>query len=157
MAVQLRHGNGPPSRDTMAERATIASSWLVRTIKKEDAMEIQDLLAHARDTMTVKQVFGEPYEKDGVTVIPVAAVGGGGGGGSGEQKGEGKGGGGGFGMSARPAGMYVIKGEDVKWIPAFDMNRVIMGGQIVAIIALLTLRTIVKTVARTKEQAAQSE
>jgi uncharacterized spore protein YtfJ len=120
-------------------------------------MDIQELLTQARDTMTVKQVFGEPYEKDGVTVIPVAAVGGGGGGGSGEQSGEGKGGGGGFGMSARPAGMYVIKGEDVKWIPAFDMNRVIMGGQIVAIIALLTLRTIVKTVARTKEQAAQSE
>jgi uncharacterized spore protein YtfJ len=106
--------------------------------------------------VTVKQVFGEPYEKGGVTVIPVAAVGGGGGG-TGEQKGESKGGGGGFGMSARPAGVYVIKGDEVRWIPAFDMNRVIMGGQIVAIIALLTLRTIVKTVARTKEQAAQSE
>src|SRR6185312_9380830 len=91
MAVQLRHGNGPLSRDTMAERANIASDRLVRTIK-ENGMDIQELLTHARDTMTVKQVFGEPYEKDGVTVIPVAAVGGGGGGGSGEQKGEGKGG-----------------------------------------------------------------
>jgi uncharacterized spore protein YtfJ len=122
-------------------------------------MDIQELLTQARDTMTVKQVFGEPYEKDGVTVIPVAAVGGGGGGGSGEQSGEGKGGGGGFGMSARPAGMYVIKGEDVRWIPAFDMNRVIMGGQIVVAIALLTLRTVVKTVSRVKEKeyAAPSE
>lgn len=120
-------------------------------------MDIQELLAHARDTMTVKQVFGEPYEKGGVTVIPVAAVGGGGGGGSGEQQGEGKGGGGGFGMSARPAGIYVIKGDEVKWIPAFDMNRVIMGGQIVGVIALLTLRTIVKTVARAKEHAARSD
>lgn len=119
-------------------------------------MDIQELLAHARDTMTVKQVFGEPCEKEGVTVIPVAAVGGGGGGGSGEQSGEGKGGGGGFGMSARPAGVYVINGEDVKWIPAFDMNRVIIGGQFVAVIALLTLRTVVKTVARAKERAAQS-
>jgi uncharacterized spore protein YtfJ len=119
-------------------------------------MDIQGLLTHARDTMTVKQVFGEPYEKGGVTVIPVAAVGGGGGG-TGEQKGESKGGGGGFGMSARPAGVYVIKGDEVRWIPAFDMNRVIMGGQIVAIIALLTLRTIVKTVSRAKEHAAQLE
>jgi TRAP-type C4-dicarboxylate transport system permease small subunit len=55
--------------------------------------------------------------------------------------------------------MYVIKGEDVKWIPAFDMNRVIMGGQIVVAIALLTLRTVVKTVSRVKEKeyAAPSE
>jgi uncharacterized spore protein YtfJ len=156
MAVQLHHGNGPLSRETIAERANIANDRLVRTLK-ENVMDIQELLTHARDMMTVKQVFGDPYEKDGVTVIPVAAVGGGGGGGSGEQKGEGKGGGGGFGMSARPAGAYVIKGEDVKWIPAFDMNRVIMGGQIVAAIALLTLRTIVKTVARAKEQATQAE
>ena len=120
-------------------------------------MEIQELLAHARDTMTVKQVFGEPYEKDGVTVIPVAAVGGGGGGGSGEQMGEGKGGGGGFGMAARPAGVYVIKGGEVKWIPALNINRVIMGGQIVGVIALLTLRTIVKAIARAKEHATQSD
>lgn len=122
-------------------------------------MDVQELLTHMRDTMTVKQVFGESYERDGVTVIPVATVRGGGGGGGGEQDGEGKGAGGGFGMTARPAGVYVIKGEDVKWIPAFDMNRVIMGGQIVGIIALLTLRTIVRAVAHAKEKehAAQSE
>jgi len=35
-------------------------------------MEVQDVIAQARDTMTVKRVFGEPYEKDGVTIIPAA-------------------------------------------------------------------------------------
>lgn len=117
-------------------------------------MDVQQILTQARDTMTVKRVFGEPYEKDGVTVIPVAAVSGGGGGGSGEQTDQGKGSGAGFGVNARPAGMYVIKGDDVKWIPAFDTNRVIMGGQIVGAIALLTLRTLIRAVARSKERAA---
>ena len=48
-------------------------------------MEIQDVIAQARDTLTVKRVFGEPYEKDGVTIIPAARVQGGAGGGSGED------------------------------------------------------------------------
>lgn len=117
-------------------------------------MDVQQILAHARDTLTVKRVFGEPYERDGVTVIPAAAVSGGGGGGGGEQPDQGKGSGGGFGVNARPTGMYVIKGDDVRWVPAFDLNRVILGGQIVAVVALLTLRTIVKAVARAKERAA---
>lgn len=68
-------------------------------------MKVQDVIAQTRETLTVRQVFGEPYERDGVTVIPVASVQGGAGGGDGEAPaGEGKGSGGGFGMRARPAG-----------------------------------------------------
>jgi hypothetical protein len=37
-------------------------------------MEVHDVIAQARDALTVKRVFGEPYEKDGVTVIPAARV-----------------------------------------------------------------------------------
>jgi uncharacterized spore protein YtfJ len=48
-------------------------------------MEVQDVIAQARDTLTVKRVFGEPYEKDGVTIIPAARIQGGAGGGSGED------------------------------------------------------------------------
>jgi len=33
-------------------------------------MEVQDVIAQARDTLTVKRVYGEPYEKDGLTIIP---------------------------------------------------------------------------------------
>ena len=43
-------------------------------------MDLHEVLNHARDAMTVKRVFGDPYEKDGVTVIPVANVMGGAGG-----------------------------------------------------------------------------
>jgi hypothetical protein len=33
-------------------------------------MEVHNVIAQARDALTVKRVFGEPYEKDGVAIIP---------------------------------------------------------------------------------------
>ena len=51
--------------------------------------------------------------------------------------------GGGFGLWATPAGVYVIKGETVTWQPALNLNRVILGGQIVAIVLFVTIRAIV--------------
>ena len=48
-------------------------------------MKPMDVMDQVRDTLTVKRVFGEPYEHDGVTIVPVASVMGGGGGGSGEE------------------------------------------------------------------------
>ena len=104
----------------------------------------EEIIARARDTLTVKRVYGEPYEKDGVTLIPAAAVRGGGGGGEGTDEEEHGGSGGGFGMSARPVGAYQIKDGEVTWIPAADTNRVILVGQVVAIVALLVLRSIIK-------------
>jgi uncharacterized spore protein YtfJ len=83
--------------------------------------------------MSVTRVFGEPHEQDGVTVIPAATVrGGGGGGGDNEDNG-----GGGFGLKARPAGAYVIKDGDVRWKPAVDPNRIVLGWQIVSALGLL--------------------
>jgi uncharacterized spore protein YtfJ len=114
-------------------------------------MEVQEVLAQARDAMSVKRVFGEPYEKNGVTVIPAARVQGGAGGGGGEgPEGQGRGSGSGFGLAARPVGAYLIRGEEVTWRPAVDLNRIMLGAQVVAIVALLTLRAIVK--ARAKAQ-----
>jgi uncharacterized spore protein YtfJ len=118
-------------------------------------MDVQELVTQARDAVTVKRVFGEPYEKNGVTVIPAARIGGAGGGGGGEGEGpggegSGKGSGSGFGLAGRPAGAYVIRGEEVRWQPAIDVNRVILGAQLVAIAALLTLRTLIKTRAKAK-------
>ena len=43
-------------------------------------MKVTDVLSTARDAITVKRVFGDPYEQDGLTIIPAAVVGGGGGG-----------------------------------------------------------------------------
>src|SRR5688500_16985160 len=102
-------------------------------------------IERARDVLTVRRVFGDPIERDGVTVIPAAKVRGGGGGGTGSGP-NGEGGGGGFGVSASPAGAYVIKDGSVRWEPALDLSRTIFMGQIVAIVALLTARSIVKAV-----------
>ena len=67
-------------------------------------MDVKETIEAARDSMTVRRVYGDPYERNGVTVIPAASLQGGAGGGSGEEP-EGKtGGGGGFGLRARPVG-----------------------------------------------------
>jgi uncharacterized spore protein YtfJ len=77
-----------------------------------------------RDALTVKRVYGDPVERDGVTVIPAAAVrGGAGGGGEGAENGSG---GGGFGIVARPIGAYVIRDGTVSWRPAIDANRLLL-------------------------------
>jgi uncharacterized spore protein YtfJ len=104
------------------------------TERREQAMDVQEVIAQARDTLTVKRVFGEPYEKDGVTVIPAARVQGGAGGGSGEDpqgQGQGKGSGSGFGMTARPVGAFIIRDGELSWRPAVDVNRIVLGGQLV--------------------------
>jgi uncharacterized spore protein YtfJ len=69
-----------------------------------------------KDVLTVKRVFGDAYELDGTTVIPVAALrgggGGGGGGGAGDApgaQGSGSGAGTGFGVAVRPVGAFVVK------------------------------------------------
>lgn len=99
---------------------------------------VDELMEGHRDAITVRRVFGDPYEKDGITVIPAAKVMGGGGGGEGEAPdGKGKGMGSGFGIAARPAGAYVIRGDEVKWLPAVDANRVIGGVFVLAALALL--------------------
>ena len=112
-------------------------------------MQVKEIIDQARDVLSVRRVFGEPIERDGLVVIPVAIVRGGAGGGSGEGQATsespgGAGGGAGWTASARPAGVYVISGSDVRWQPAVDVNRAILGGQLVAIVALLTLRSIFK-------------
>jgi uncharacterized spore protein YtfJ len=112
-------------------------------------MDVQDVIAQARDTLTVKRVFGEPYEKDGVTVIPAARVQGGAGGGSGEDpNSQGRGSGSGFGVTARPVGAFIIRDGDLNWRPAVDVNRIILGGQVVVVVALLTIRAIIKSRSR---------
>ncbi|WP_328477719.1 hypothetical protein OHA21_25225 [Actinoplanes sp. NBC_00393] len=57
---------------------------------------------------------------------------------------EGEGSGGGFGFSARPAGVYVLKGGQVYWQPAVDVNKIVLGGQIALVAALLVVRSVLK-------------
>ena len=94
-------------------------------------MNPDSLLQGARDAVSVRRVFGDPVEQDGLTVIPVARVmGGGGGGGDNDDNG-----GGGFGIAARPAGVYVIKDGQVSWRPTIDPVRVAL----VVVLALALL------------------
>lgn len=108
------------------------------------------LMDQVRDAIDLggRRVFGEPYEKDGITIIPVARVMGGGGGGEGTPEGGEPAPGGGLGFDARPAGAFVVKGDDVTWMPAFDLNRAIAGGVAMAIIGILSWRSVAKAQAR---------
>lgn len=106
---------------------------------------VSDIIERARDVMSVKRVFGEPIQSNGLIVVPVAAVRGGGGGGGGPSPdGRGEGGGGGFGVIARPVGAFVIRGDQVEWRPAIDTTQLVTAGAAVAGLALLTLRTAIK-------------
>src|SRR5712691_380462 len=107
-------------------------------------MKPMELVADAKDAITVRRVFGEPVVRDGLTVIPAAAVRGGAGGGGGQDA-EGSGGGGsGFGLTARPVGAYVMKDGDVRWEPALDLNRAILMGQVGFIVAVLAWRSVAR-------------
>ena len=105
--------------------------------------KVDEMLTKARDSMTVGRVYGEPYEKNGITIIPAASVRGGGGGGEGEGTEE-SGAGGGFGMTARPVGAYKIEGDQVEWVPAADTTRVIILAELVLLAALFVVRSIMK-------------
>ena len=99
----------------------------------------------SRDTLNVSRSFGQAYEVDGATIIPVAKVMGGSGTGYGTGSGgakadesagphaEGSGGGGGYGTRVKPLGAYVVRDGQMSWQPAIDINRAILGGQVVGI------------------------
>jgi len=92
---------------------------------------VQDVLDRA--SVSARDVFGEPCEKDGVVVIPVARV----------QAGAGSGGGGmnagsghGWGIKVEPAGAFVIKNGNAVWRPATNVNKIVTGAFVVGAIAV---------------------
>ena len=96
--------------------------------------QARQTITQIAENFTARRVYAEPYQQQGVTVIPAAELRGGGGvGGQGEHSG------GGVGMRARPVGAYVLKDGTVEWKPAFDLSRVVFRGQIVAIALLFTV------------------
>lgn len=107
-------------------------------------MDLQNVLVGAQDALTVRRVFGDSITVGDTTLLPAAVIGGGGGGGA-----DGVRGGAGFGMQGRPAGVFVIRNDVVSWKPAIDVNRIVLGGQLVALAALafatsLVLRQLVR-------------
>ena len=57
----------------------------------------------------------------------------------GEGQGEGGGGGGGYGLRVKPLGAIVVSAEGTRFQPVLDLNRVILGGQVVGIAVALAL------------------
>ncbi len=103
-------------------------------------------------TANVKQIFGEPIERSGKTIVPVAQVqyrlGGGYGGGEQEQDtrerplAAGGGGGGGI-VKAKPAGALEITDAGtrfIRFIDPMDMVKACVGG----LIAVLILRRLLR-------------
>jgi uncharacterized spore protein YtfJ len=100
------------------------------------------------DNADAGKVFGPPIQQDGTILLPVARVGGAGGGGAGTgpaDVGQQAGGtGGGFGMSAKPLGVYVLRDGKAKWLPAVDVNKIIVGGQLLAAVGMLIAATVLR-------------
>jgi uncharacterized spore protein YtfJ len=115
------------------------------TRKDTDVLEtIRDVI----DGVAAGRVFGAPITQDGLTILPVAKVRGGGGGGGGTSPADdgrdASGSGGGVGTSAKPLGVFVIKEGNVGWRPAVDVNKMIVGGQVIVVAALLMIRAMIK-------------
>jgi uncharacterized spore protein YtfJ len=100
-------------------------------------MDVENLLAKASESLSVRRAFGTAYEKDGMLIIPVALVAGGGGGGTGTARSRrdasaasqdpgSMDAGGGFGGLVLPSGAYVVKGDQVRWVPAVDVTIVVV-------------------------------
>jgi uncharacterized spore protein YtfJ len=126
-------------------------------------MDAGNLLEKASENLWVRRAFGAAYEKDDMLIIPVAVVAGGGGAGTtrtrrgtpadrAESPPE-EGGvahdappqdsgpvdaGGGFGGLVLPVGVYVVKGDQVRWVSPWDVT--------IAVVASLSL---VRVLART--------
>jgi uncharacterized spore protein YtfJ len=124
-----------------------------RTGKQEEALDVdaENPLARAADNLSVRRAFGTAYEKDGMLIIPVAIVAGGGGGGTSRNRrgtpAAGPGGppeegaaardttpqgaeptetGGGLGGVVLPSGAYVVRGDEVRWVPAVDVTVAVL-------------------------------
>jgi uncharacterized spore protein YtfJ len=129
-------------------------------------MDAGNILAKVSDNLSVRRAFGAAYEKDGALIIPVAIVAGGGGGGTSRgrradpavrsdrppQEGAAAhdatpqdpgraDAGGGFGGLVLPTGVYVVTGDQVRWVPAVDVT-------VLALASLSLVRVLARTWAR---------
>jgi len=115
-------------------------------------MSAQTILEKTGESLSARRVFSEPIDREGVTVVLAASVRGGAGRGEGSAadgaEGRGRGVGEGLGIVARPVGAYVIREGKVRWRPAIDVNRVILGGQLVALGGLFVARILLRQSAR---------
>ncbi len=108
-------------------------------------MDVDELLAKANESMSVTRVYGQPIENNGTIIIPAARLAGAAGGGSGTDESGSQGTGTGHGVTARPAGAWVIREGKLSWQPAVDVNKIVLGMQVVAMVALLVWRSVARS------------
>jgi len=102
-------------------------------------MDPREAIKGVREALSARQVFGQPVERAGVTVVPAAMVIGGGGGGGEARADETSAGGAGYGIFARPVGAFEIGDTgEVRWHPAIDRTWMIIAA-VPIVIALLKL------------------
>lgn len=107
-------------------------------------MKIDEIIGRTKDSLEARTVYAEPVERDGITVIAAATIAGGAGGGTGrDEKGQ-EGEGGGFGLTAKPAGAYVIDHGELHSKPAVDVNRLIAVAGSMAVAALLVVARVLR-------------
>lgn len=128
-----------------------------------DARELMKELAdRIETTANVRAVFGEPIGEGVNIIIPVARVmvrGGGGGGndaGSGIEgetgrRGRGLGMGLGLNIVTSPVGYIRRTPDGPQFVPILDRNRVLMGGLVVAGLALWVVKASIKAARKTVE------
>ena len=115
---------------TIEERSTLADELLRR------------IGTTVGDRARVSTIFGEPVEREGITVIPVAKArfGFGGGGGAGSRQGEeGSGGGGGGGALVSPVGYIEVHDGSARFRRISSGGEVALG-VVAAAFAVLVLR-----------------
>ncbi len=117
-----------------------------------DDVDLSQFLNVRDNPITGKIVFGDPVERNGTIVIPAARISGGAGGGRGDDGSGAAGSGGGYGLVARPVGALVLSDDGVRWEPAIDLTRVILGGQLLVLVAMLVFRSIIRTRNRTRRR-----
>ena len=100
-------------------------------------MTPDEIVTRVGDQLGIRRVFGEPVERDGLTVIPVAVAVGGGGGGTGPDE---QGTGAGFGGMVRGIGVYAISNGQVRFIPAIDTTALAALGVLLTAMVLRARR-----------------
>jgi hypothetical protein len=122
-------------------------------------VEPQEAFRSVREALSARQVFGEPLERDGVTVIPAATViGGGGGGGGNKGSGGGDAGGGepttgagmGFALVGWASGAFEVREGRVAWRPTLDATRILLVAQGVVLVLGLAILAVLGRPSRSR-------
>jgi uncharacterized spore protein YtfJ len=96
---------------------------------------IRDILENALNKGDIRRVYGEPVERDGVTVVPIADIGsafGFGAGSGGEPGKEGEGGGGGGKVNSKALGYLEITEGGTRFRPVYDATKIATWGIVAA-------------------------